>query len=115
MASATTVLYVLCVYVPDTHAEALKEALFAAGAGRLGRYDRCCWQSPGQGQFRPLPGSRAFVGKVGETETVAETRIEVVCEEAVLNTVLAALRAAHPYETPAYHYWRVNDATHEPG
>jgi len=60
---AEKVFYKLEVYVPLTHAEELKTALFDAGAGRIGNYDCCCWQSVGTGQFRPLAGSNAFTAK----------------------------------------------------
>ncbi len=103
-------IYKLCVYVPEEHAERVKEALFNAGAGRIGNYDRCCWQITGTGQFRPLPGSNAFIGDVGHTETVVELKIELVCAGECLEAALAALLAAHPYETPAFEYWPVNYA-----
>jgi hypothetical protein len=95
-------MYKLGFYVPEGHLEAVKQALFAAGAGRIGNYDCCCWQTLGQGQFRPLDGSTPFLGQQGKVETVAEYRVELVCEEALLTSVLAALRQAHPYEEPAF-------------
>ncbi|MBN7796028.1 YqfO family protein [Parahaliea mediterranea] len=95
-------MYKLCFYVPETHVEAVKTAVFAAGGGRIGDYDSCCWQVLGQGQFRPLAGSDPFLGKQGEIEQVDEYRVELVCDEAHIATVLAALKAAHPYEEPAY-------------
>lgn len=91
------------VYVPDSHLEAVKGALFAAGAGRIGNYDQCCWQTEGRGQFRALAGADPFLGKVGEVETVREWKVEMVCERAALPDVIRALREAHPYETPAFH------------
>ena len=99
------------VYVPSDHCENLKRALFAAGAGRLGNYDCCAWQTAaGTGQFRPLAGSKPFVGKHGEIEKVDEIKIEIICAEENLDNVITALRACHPYETPAFQYWRVNAA-----
>lgn len=102
-------VYKLCFYVPDSHLEATKEAVFAAGAGRVGNYDRCCFQVRGEGQFRPLPGSRPFAGSQGEVERLAEYRVEMVCEDAVVQAVIAALRAAHPYEEPAFDLVRIAD------
>jgi hypothetical protein len=96
-------MYIIHVYVPVDHAEQLKDAMFAAGAGRIGQYDRCSWQTLGEGQFRPLAGSKPFLGEQNKTETVAELKIEIVCEDHLINQVVAALRAAHPYETPAFH------------
>lgn len=76
--------------------------MFNAGGGRIGHYDRCCWQTRGLGQFRPLEGSDPFLGTVGETEMVEEWKVEMVCADDRLTAVVAALRAAHPYETPAF-------------
>lgn len=98
----------LVVYIPEGHTDAVKQALFQAGAGRIGNYDCCAWQTAGTGQFRPLPGSNAFLGTSGSVETVAEHKVELVCSEEYLDTTIAALHAAHPYETPAYQYWPVN-------
>jgi hypothetical protein len=95
-------MYKLGFYVPESHLESVKEALFAAGAGRIGQYDHCCWQVLGQGQFRPLPGSAPALGQHGRLEQVAEWRVELVCATPVLNEVLAALRLSHPYEEPAF-------------
>lgn len=100
----------LQVYVPESHLESLKAALFAAGAGRIGNYDSCCWQTKGTGQFRPLENSNPFLGKQGQIEQVDEWKIELVCEEAVLPRVIEALKAAHPYETPAYLVIRFENA-----
>jgi hypothetical protein len=95
-------MYKLSFYVPESHLESVKNAVFAAGAGRIGDYDSCCWQVPGQGQFRPLDGSRPFLGQQGVVEAVVEYRVEMVCETAFIKAAVAALLAAHPYETPAW-------------
>lgn len=95
-------MYKLCFYVPDEHLEVVKAAVFAAGGGRIGDYDSCCWQSAGEGQFRPLPGANPFVGEHDSLTTVPETKVELVCDEAHIRPVIAALRLAHPYEEPAY-------------
>ncbi|MBB3045847.1 hypothetical protein FHR99_000083 [Litorivivens lipolytica] len=95
-------MYKLIVFIPETHTEEVKTALFAAGAGRQGDYDCCAWQTLGQGQFRPLDGSKPFIGQQGEIETVAEYRVEMLCEESRLKAVVSALRDAHPYEEPAF-------------
>ena len=92
------------VYIPEAHLEAVKQALFAAGAGRYAAYDRCCWQVLGQGQFRPLKGSQPAIGEVGHNTQVAEYRVEMICEDARVGAVTAALRAAHPYEEPAFDF-----------
>jgi hypothetical protein len=94
--------YQIFVYVDPEHAEALKEAMFAAGAGRIGAYSGCAWQCEGTGQFRPGTDARPFIGSVGGDERVRELRIEMLCSGKCLDGVLAALRAAHPYEEPAF-------------
>ncbi len=95
-------MYKLCFYVPESHVEVVKDAVFDAGAGRIGDYDRCCWQVLGSGQFRPLDGADPFLGRRGEVEQVAEYRVELVCGAAHIAAAVAALLAAHPYEEPAW-------------
>jgi len=95
-------VYKLCFYVPASHLEAVKEVVFATGAGRIGDYDSCCWQVAGQGQFRPLAGSQPFIGSQGAIEQVEEYRVELVCAEQVVRAAVAALYDAHPYEEPAW-------------
>lgn len=94
-------------YVPDSHLEATKQALFASGAGTLGNYDCCAWQVRGEGQFRALTGASPFIGHLGEVEKVPEYRVELVCSAERLTAALAALRAAHPYEEPAIDVWQL--------
>jgi hypothetical protein len=95
-------MYRINVYIPASHLEVVKIAIFNAGAGRIGNYDQCCWQIKGQGQFRPLTGSDAFIGQQDKLETVGEYKVELVCGSEVLNDVIAAMKQAHPYEEPAY-------------
>lgn len=95
------------IYVPVTHAEELKTALFAVGAGKIGNYDCCCWQTSGTGQFRPLAGSNAFIGELDKIEKVEEIKLELICPEDKITEIIAALKKAHPYETPAFQYWTV--------
>ncbi|KAF0809353.1 hypothetical protein A167_01945 [Alcanivorax sp. S71-1-4] len=98
-------VYKLCFYVPATHVEEVKRAVFEAGAGRIGDYDCCAFQTLGEGQFRPLDGSRPFLGQQGQVERVAEYKVEMICLESQLRAALAALRLAHPYEEPAIDLW----------
>ena len=95
-------MYQLVVYIPETHTEAVKQVMFAAGAGRQGNYDLCSWQVKGEGQFRPLDGSQPFLGNVGSVETVSEYRVEMLCDDNCLKKVIAALQQSHPYEEPAF-------------
>lgn len=100
-------MYKLCYFVPESHLETTKVALFEAGAGRIGDYDSCAWQCLGQGQFRPLDGSSPFLGEVGEIETVSEYRVELVCTDERISDAVKALKQAHPYEEPAYEVYRL--------
>ncbi len=96
-------LDVLVAYVPTTATETVLAAVFQAGAGAIGDYRECAWVVTGRGQFRPLVGAAPAVGEVGRLERVAEDRIEVVLSRRLRLEVIAALRAAHPYEEPAFH------------
>ena len=100
-------LYMFVFYVPEEQAEEVKAAVFAAGGGRLGNYDSCCWQASGTGQFRPLAGSNPFLGSRDKIEKVQEGRVEMICAPEVITEVISALKQAHPYETPAFAYWPV--------
>ncbi len=102
-------MFKIVVYIPSDHLETVKSAMFAAGAGRLDQYDHCCWQVSGQGQFRALAGSKPFIGQKGEIEKVDEFRVEMICEHAVIQPVIDALKSAHPYEHPAYDVTRIED------
>lgn len=92
----------LVVFVPEPDAERLVGALAAAGAGRIGRYERCAWTTQGLGTFQPLTGASPAIGEVGAIERVPETRVEMVLPSRARPEVIAALRAAHPYEEPAF-------------
>ena len=102
-------MFKLCFFVPASHLDEVKEAVFAAGAGRIGDYDRCCWQVLGEGQFRPQDGSQPFLGQAGRTERVAEWKVELVVADGLLEPAIKALKQSHPYETPAYEAWRLHD------
>ena len=94
--------YKVVVFVPLSHLETVKEALFAAGAGQQGDYGACAWTVTGQGQFCPLEGAEPYLGHVGTVEHVQEARLEVLVDHDALNAVLSALHQSHPYEEPAY-------------
>lgn len=100
-------MYKLVFFVPEDQAEQVKEAVFAAGAGRYELYDRCAWQTAGTGQFRPLEGSDPHIGSTGTLETVRELRVETICRDEVVRASIEALIATHPYEEPAYEVYRV--------
>ncbi|MCX7090935.1 MAG: NGG1p interacting factor NIF3 [Legionellales bacterium] len=102
-------LYVLSFLVPETHLESVKNAIFAVGAGTIGHYSHCAWQTLGEGQFLPLTGSHAFIGDVNVLERVPEYKVEMVCDSTHLKEAVAALKQAHPYETPAYYVLKCED------
>ena len=72
-------------------------------------YDSCCWQTPGQGQYRPLPGSEPFDGEIGSLEIVTEYKVEMVLADDCVDAVIAALLQAHPYQQAAYDVWQLRN------
>lgn len=95
-------MYKISFYVPEAQLETVKLAMFEAGAGRIGNYEQCCWQTKGLGQFKPLEGSTPHIGSTNTLEQVEEYLVEMVCEDALIDSVITALKQAHPYEEPAY-------------
>lgn len=93
--------YKIVVYVPESDADKLREAIGEAGAGKIGNYSHCTFTLKGTGRFKPESGANPTIGKVGKLEEVAEDRIETVCTEERLKDVLAAIKENHPYEEPA--------------
>ena len=102
-------VYKLIFFVPEQQADLVKLAIFKAGAGRIGNYDQCCWQTVGQGQFRPLLGSAPFIGEQEVLERVKEIKVELVCENSLIRQAVKALKAAHPYEEPAYEVYKLEN------
>lgn len=90
------------VFVPTENADAVREAMFAAGGGHIGDYSHCSWSVSGTGQFLPHEGTTPTIGNVGTVERVPEDRVEVIAPSRLRGHVLAALRSAHPYEEPAF-------------
>lgn len=100
-------MYKISFYVPTSHVETVKNAMFAQGAGKIGDYKCCAWQTLGQGQFEALPGTNPFIGQQNQLEIVAEYQVEMVCADQYIHAVVDALKAAHPYEEPAYAVWKI--------
>ncbi len=92
----------LVVYVPLMHVVSVRDAMFAAGAGHIGNYDRCSFSSQGEGSFRALDDSHPYVGKTGEMHLEKEQKVEVILPLFIQQKVVAALKNAHPYEEVAY-------------
>lgn len=91
----------LIVNVPVNHADAVREALGKAGAGQIGSYGFCSFSIKGIGRYIPFKGAHPAIGEVGHLESVEEEQIETFCDEAILESVIRELKAAHPYEEPA--------------
>lgn len=102
-------MYKICFFVPTDYTEKVKQALFNAGAGRIGNYDSCSWQCSGTGQFRALKNSQAFIGELNQLETIEENKVELVCSAENIKAAINALKNAHPYEEPAYEVYKLED------
>ncbi len=102
-------MYKICFYVPEVYLDEVKEALFRVGVGRIGNYDKCCWQSKGFSQFRALSGSKPFIGAVNKLEVLEEYKVEMVCENHLIKEAINMLKQAHPYEVPAIDVWMMDD------
>jgi hypothetical protein len=92
----------LVVFVPESALDALRDALFAAGAGRIGEYERCSWYTAGTGTFLGGEDADPSIGERGREERVQELRLETIFPAERQSEVVAALREAHPYEEPAF-------------
>ncbi len=87
--------------VPNDHKERVKECMFAEGAGSYGNYEFCSWEVEGTGQFKPKADANPFSGEKGTVNVVKEFNVMILCEDNKLESVIAALQKAHPYEEPA--------------
>ena len=95
----------IVVFVPVPHADAVREAMGEAGAGKIGNYTNCSFSSKGTGRFRPEVGANPAIGEVGKMTRVEEERIEMVCAREVLTNVIAAIKKVHPYEEVAFNIY----------
>jgi dinuclear metal center YbgI/SA1388 family protein len=111
----TGLLKKLVTYAPVAAAEAVRVALFAAGAGSVGNYDSCSFNIPGTGTYRGNEDSNPVIGKKGEMRREPEERIELIFEAFRENAVLQALRAAHPYEEIAWQSHTIDNPNQEIG
>lgn len=94
----------LIYYVPESHLELTKQAIFSAGAGGIGNYEHCAWQVKGIGQFKPVKGAVPYIGQLDELEQVDEWRVETIVLEEKASAVAKSLKASHPYEEPAFEF-----------
>lgn len=100
--AASEKIFKLAVYVPEQYHHLLQEALFQAGAGKIGNYSETSFSFTGKGSFKPLTGSAPFLGNVGQREEVSEIKLETIFYERYLDGIITALHKNHPYEEPAY-------------
>jgi structural toxin protein (hemagglutinin/hemolysin) RtxA len=106
----TMTRYKLIFYVPISHANKVKQAVFATGAGALGAYKHCAFQTKGEGQFLPLEGATPAIGEQGKLEIVEEFKVEILClDEANTKDAVREMKNAHPYEEVAYEVYKVED------
>lgn len=99
----------IVTFVPLSHADTVRDALGAAGAGQIGEYSYCSFTSLGKGRFVPSEYANPHIGSPGKPEMVEEERIEVVCNRADAKAVIAAMRHAHPYEEVAFDIYPLLD------
>ena len=97
-------MYQISFYVPKSHTELVKKAMFDAGAGSTdnSNYTHCSWQIEGQGQFMPTQKANPVIGELGQLEIVPEHKVEMVCASEYIDGVVSALKKEHPYEEIAY-------------
>lgn len=95
-------LYKIAVFVPKSHVHEVMDALSLSGAGHIGNYSHCTFQTAGQGTFKPLEGTNPFIGEVNDLTSVAEMKIETIVEHSKLEHAVNAMVHAHPYEEVAY-------------
>jgi len=89
-------------YVPKKDAEAVKSAMFKAGAGNINNCSHCAWQTEGIGQFMPKQSAEPAIGVLDQLEILPEFKIEMICDDNHIDKVVSAMKASHPYEEVAY-------------
>lgn len=99
----------IVVFVPESHAVIVREALATAGAGRIGAYSACTFSTKGVGRFKPEAGANPTIGAVGKYEEVLEEKIETVCPPELVRSVVAAIKKVHPYEEVALDVFAIED------
>ncbi len=99
--------YKLTFYVPIENAQEVKKAIFAEGAGKIGNYDCCSWETVGCGQFRPLKGSNPAIGTMQELTTLREIKVDIICPQDKIERIIKKLKEVHPYEEVSLQFWEV--------
>lgn len=88
----------IVVFVPQTHADIVRESIGNAGTGKIGNYSFCTFSSIGVGRFKPESGANPYIGEIGKIELVNEERIETICDRENLQKVIESIKKVHPYE-----------------
>jgi len=115
LAPKRQLLMKLTFFVPPDEAQAVLDALYAAGAGQVGKYSECSFQSAGEGTFRPGDGTNPYLGDIGKLERVNEQRVEVLFPAYQETKIMRALKQAHPYEEVAYYLHLLENEHQEVG
>jgi|TARA_B100000886_G_scaffold339472_1_gene305049 hypothetical protein len=102
MGKNETSRYQVVCYVPESHTESVKQAMFAAGAGQFNGYSHCCWQTRGTAQFMPDESANPYIGHQHERSQLTEIKLEIYCDRHCLAEVVQAMKISHPYEVPAF-------------
>lgn len=99
----------IVTFVPAENADAIRQALGAAGAGKIGEYSFCSYSVIGKGRFTPSENANPYIGAAGQPEVVDEERIEVECDKANAKAAIEAMKQAHPYEEVAFDVYPLLD------
>ena len=102
-------MYKLNFFVPSENKEAVKNALFACGAGRYENYECCAFETLGTGQFKPIDNANPHIGSLDRLEQVEEYKVEMICKEELIKEAIAVLKESHPYEEVAYEVFKIED------
>lgn len=100
-------MYKFVFYAPVDSVEKIKSSVFETGAGKLGDYECCSFETKGIGQFKPLANANPTIGSVDNLERVEELRVEILCLEENIREAIIAMKKAHPYEEPAYEVYEL--------
>ena len=100
----------IVVFVPTANAEAVRNAMFEAGAGSIGNYSRCSYNLQGEGSFKAEEGCNPYVGEIGQTHFEPETRIETIAPKHLVSRVVNAMLSVHPYEEPAFDVYPLDNS-----
>lgn len=92
----------IIVFAPKTHGDMVRKAMDDAGAGKIGNYSHCSYSVDGIGRWKPMDGSKPFIGEIGKFEEAIEERIECECDRSMAKEVISAIRKVHPYEEVAF-------------